>query len=425
MTIHLRTVPSRATRRRHSAAPAAAAWRPLRIVMIGQKGLPATFGGIEHHVEEVGRRLAERGHHVTVFCRSSYGAARDAAYLGMELRSAPTVGTKHLDAIVHSASSTALGLLGGADIVHYHGIGPGLLSPVPHYLSHARVVLTIHGLDHQRGKWGHAAQAVLGAGHWMSGHLPDRTVVVSRALEQHYLEHFSHGCDYIPNGVVEPPDLPAQRIVDELGLTPGGYALFVGRLVPEKAPDQLLRAYRRVPGNLPLVVVGDSSFTDDYTGQVRDLAAQDPRVMLTGFAYGDLLAELYRHAAAFVQPSLLEGLPLTLLEAASHGTPVVASDIAPHLEVLGANAPGRRVFPAGDEAGLASALTTALAAPQEERAAAADLRRQVLDTYRWDAAVDQLEQLYLEEVRVAPQTSRLRRRPAAALPGGTLGRTRW
>ncbi|WP_331115859.1 glycosyltransferase family 4 protein [Oryzihumus sp.] len=391
--------------------------------MIGQKGLPATFGGIEHHVEEVGRRLAERGHLVTVFCRSSYGAATGAAYLGMELRSAPTVGTKHLDAIVHSASSTALGLLAGADIVHYHGIGPGLLTPVPHYLSRAKVVLTIHGLDHQRGKWGHAAQAVLGAGHWMSGHLPDRTVVVSRALESHYREHFSHGCDYIPNGVVEPPDLPARRIVDELGLTPGGYALFVGRLVPEKAPDQLLRAYRRVPGNLPLVIVGDSSFTDDYADQVRDLATRDPRVMLPGFAYGDLLAELYRHAAVFVQPSLLEGLPLTLLEAASHGTPVVASDIAPHLEVLGLPAAGRRIFAAGDEDGLTRQISSALEGGEAERSGAAALRHQVLDTYRWDTAVDQLEQLYLQEVRVAPPTHRPRR-PASA-PGANVRGTLW
>lgn len=385
--------------------------------MIGQKGLPATFGGIEHHVEEVGRRLAERGHDVTVFCRTTYGSGGDTAYLGMHLRNAPTVGTKHLDAIVHSASSTALGLLGGCDIVHYHGLGPGLLTPVPHYLSPAKVVVTIHGLDHQRGKWGHAAQAVLGAGHWMSGHVPDRTVVVSRALERHYREHFRHGCDYIPNGVVEPADVPARRIVDELGLMPGGYLLFVGRLVPEKAPDQLLRAYRRVPGNLPLVVVGDSSFTDDYTSQLRALAAQDPRVVLPGFAFGDLLAELYRHAAAFVQPSLLEGLPLTLLEAASHGTPVVASDIEPHVEVLGHPAPGRHIFHAGDEADLAGQLAAVIAAGPAERAGAELLRREVLDTYCWDTAVDQLERLYLQEATVTAPHRHPRRGQAPALHG--------
>ena len=392
--------------------------------MIGQKGLPATFGGIEHHVEEVGRRLAERGHQVTVFCRSTYGTPGDAAYLGMQLRTAPTVGTKHLDAIVHSASSTALGLLGGCDIVHYHGMGPGLMTPLPHFLSPAKVVLTVHGLDHQRGKWGPAAQAVLGAGHWVSGHVPDRTVVVSRALERHYREHFSHGCDYIPNGVVEPPDLPARRIVDELGLTPGGYALFVGRLVPEKAPDQLLRAYRRVPGNQPLVVVGDSSFTDDYARHLHALAAEDPRVVLTGFAYGDLLGELYRHAAVFVQPSLLEGLPLTLLEAASHGTPVVASDIEPHVEVLRRSAPGRRIFRTGDETALAAQLTAALQASQVERVGAGLLRREVLDTYRWDAVVDQLEALYLQEVPVRSPRRRMRDADATVLPR-QAGRTSW
>ena len=394
------------------------AWRPLRIVMIGQKGLPATYGGIEHHVEEIGSRLAERGHQVTVFCRSSYGSAGDTAYLGMRLRRAPTVGTKHLDAIVHSASSTALGLLGGCDIVHYHGLGPGLLTPVPHFLSPAKVVLTVHGMDHQRTKWGHGAQAVLGAGHWMSGHLPDRTIVVSRALERHYSEHFRHGCDYIPNGVAEPVDLPPRRIVDELGLTPGGYVLFVGRLVPEKAPDLLLRAYRDVPGNVPLVVVGDSSFTDAYAEDLRSSAARDPRVRMVGYAYGDLLSELYRHAAVFVQPSLLEGLPLTLLEAASYGTPVVASDIEPHLEVLGQgpDRPGRHVFRAGDPVGLARRLTVALSDAAAEGRAAQELRQEVLQRYRWESAVQQLEHLYLQETTPSPIAGRHLRRGPVPVP---------
>ena len=377
-------------------------WRPLHIAMIGQKGLPATFGGIEHHVQQVGRRLVERGHRVTVFCRSSYGAPIQPEYLGMELRRAPTVGTKHLDAIVHSASSTALSMLAGYDVVHYHGLGPGLLAPAPRYLSPAAVVVTIHGLDHERNKWGRGARAVLGVGHWMSGHVPDRTVVVSRSLERHYLEVFGRQCAYIPNGVEEPPDLPARRIIDELGLSPGWYALFVGRLVPEKAPDLLLRAYRRVPGDRPLVVVGDSSFSDDYTATLRELARADPRVIFTGFAYGDLLAELYRHAAVFVQPSLLEGLPLTLLEAVSHGTPVVASDIDPHVEVLGEHeGPGSRTFRSGDEDDLFAKLSAALESAAEERAAAAALRRTVLSRYRWDEAVDLIERLYLEEAETA------------------------
>ena len=122
---------------------------------------------------------------------------------------------------------------------------------------------------------------------------------------------------------------------------------------------------------MPLVVVGDSSFSDRYTTQTREMAALDPRVVLTGFAHGDLLSELYQHAALFVQPSLVEGLPLTLLEAASHGTPVLASDIAPHVQVLGeSGGPGRRLFAADDAVSLTTALVGALADPPGERAAA-------------------------------------------------------
>jgi glycosyltransferase involved in cell wall biosynthesis len=373
-------------------------WRSLRIAMIGQKGLPATFGGIEHHVEEVGRRLAERGHHVTVFCRRSYSKASGTSYRGMRLRTAPTIGTKHLDAIVHSGTSTALAMAGHFDVLHYHGLGPGLMSPIPRFLSGAGVVQTVHGLDHQRGKWGVGARTVLGSAHWLSGHVPHRTVVVSRALGESYQSTFDRTCDYIPNGVDEPAHLPPRGIVDVLGLEPGRYLLFVGRFVPEKAPDLLLRAYRRIAGELPLVMVGDSSFTDQYTAQLKELAAGDPRVRFTGFVYGDLLSELYRYAQVFIQPSLLEGLPLTLLEAASYARPIVASDIAPHREVLGEldGVAGRRMFPSGDELALAEVLRQAMADQDAEALGAQQLCEEVRAGYRWDSAVTALERLYLE-----------------------------
>jgi glycosyltransferase involved in cell wall biosynthesis len=386
-------------------------WRPLDIAMIGQKGLPATFGGIERHVEEIGWRLAARGHKVRVYCRNSYGEFGGSDYRGMELRVVPTVASKHLDAIVASATSTGLAMAARSDIVHFHALGPGLMAPLPRYLSRAGVVLTVHGLDHQRGKWGRGAQALLGSAHWMSGRVPKRTIVVSRDLQQHYRTEFGRSTDYIPNGVDDPPVLPPCRIVSELGLEPGRYALFVGRLVPEKAPDQLIRAFGAVPGDRKLVIVGDSSFSQDYTDHLKELARRDPRVVFTGFAFGDLLSELYRHAGVFVQPSLLEGLPITLLEAASYGVPVVTSDIAPHLEVMGpVSGPGRRTFPTGDVAALTQALTAALAgtapdcaAYRAERDGADDLRKEVLAGYNWEDATDQLERLYLS---VAPRPLR-------------------
>ena len=363
--------------------------------MIGQRGVPATFGGIERHVEEIGARLAARGHEVTVFCRTNYVAERLSEYRGMRLVHLPTVSSKHLDAIVHSSLATASAVGRGYDIVQYHALGPGTLAVVPRYLTRAKVVQTIHGRDDERSKWGGTAQRLLRAAGWMSGHVPDATVVVSRALKASYRERY--GCDavYIPNGVDEPTTpVGSDEIAARFALTPRSYLLFVGRLVPEKAPDTLIRVVAGLPGDTRLVVAGGSSFTDDYTALLESLAARDARVVMAGYVHGKVLAELYANAGAFVLPSTLEGLPLTLLEAASYGTPVIVSDIAPNLEIVEGDGPGHRVFPAGDESGLRRAIDTVLTDPDAERAGAAELRARVLSTYSWDEAAEATERLY-------------------------------
>jgi glycosyltransferase involved in cell wall biosynthesis len=371
----------------------------LRIAMIGQRGLPATYGGIEHHVEEIGRRLVERGHQVTVFCRTNYVERAMADYHGITLRHLPTVGTKHLDAVMHSALSTVAAVPARFDIVHYHALGPGVMAPLPRYLTGAKVVQTIHGLDHLRAKWGSGSKAALRAAAWLSGHVPDATIVVARFLTDYYRETYGREAVYVPNGVDEPVWRPARQIVEQYELEPGSYLLFLGRLVPEKAPDVLIRAFRRLPGDQRLVIAGGSSFTTGFVDELHALAKADPRVLFTGYVYGELLDELYSNAAGFVLPSLLEGLPLTLLEAASYGTPVIASSIPPHLEVLGAEAPGRRLCPAGDEDALLAAVERNGADPEAERAGAKELRQHVLDAYRWEDAVDATESIYRDVLK--------------------------
>ena len=369
----------------------------LRVAMIGQRGVPATFGGIEHHVEQLGCRLAAKGHEVTVFCRTNYVVDRQPTYRGMRLRHLPTVSSKHLDAFAHSGLSTFSALARDFDVLHYHALGPGLLTPLPRYLSKARVVQTIHGLDNERAKWGLGARAVLTSAAWLSAHVPDTTIVVSKALADFYQQRYGRSTVHIPNGVNPPASQPGPaEIALRWGLKKGSYILFVGRLVPEKAPDLLIRAFGAVPGDLRLVIAGDSCFTDGYAAAIREAADADPRVLLTGYVYGRALAELYHNAAAFVLPSALEGFPLTLLEAASFGTPVIASDIPPHLEVAGRDGPGHRLFRQGDTDDLTAALQRGLADPLFEREGAAVLRAQVLRRYRWDDVAEVTEQAYLD-----------------------------
>ena len=382
----------------------------MRIAMIGQKGLPATFGGVEHHVEELSTRLAARGHDVTVFCRAGYSAGRHD-YRGTRLRHVPTVRTKHLDAIVHSGLSTIVSMLHAPDVIHYHALGPGLFAPLPRYLSTARVVLTVHGLDHHRAKWGQVARTVLRTAAWISARVPDATIGVSSALEEHYRSHFGRSIAYVPNGTTPRQPRPADQITSRYGLAPGSYVLFVGRLVPEKAPDLLIRAFQRIRDDVRLVIVGGSSFTDDYAASLRRQAAGDPRVLFTGYVYGTLLEELYSNAAAFVLPSSLEGLPLTLLEAISFGTPVVVSDIPPHEEIVGDDGPGRHLFPTGDEAALADAVAKAVAGYRDEHERAMLFSKHITDSYSWDDVVGATEELY-ERVLRTPAASSLRVRYA-------------
>ena len=178
----------------------------------------------------------------------------------------------------------------------------------------------------------------------------------------------------------------------------------------------LLRAFRSLPGDLRLVIVGGSSFTADYVEEVERMAADDPRVTMTGYLHGKELDELYANAAVFVLPSVVEGMPLTLLEAAAHGTPILASDIAPHLEVLGADAPGGRVFRCGNETELRDALVAMMGQLPRERQGAEENRRRVLDEYNWDNAATRLSDLYRQVCGLLP-------RPGAPLPRVTSGQS--
>lgn len=395
--------------------------RPLRIAMIGQRGVPATYGGVEHHVEHLGRRLAGRGHHVTVFCRPGYVPERRDVHDGMRLCHVPTLSTKHLDAIVHSLTCTVAALPRRPDIVHYHALGPGLCAPLPRYLSSARVVQTVHGFDDRRAKWGRAAQAVLRTARRASELVPDAVVAVSQEVEKEYLRTRRGLTVHIPNGVEEPTGTPSEQAISRFGVRPGRYVLFVGRLVPEKAPDLLIEAFRGLEGDIDLVVAGGASFTAGYVERLEGLAGADRRVRLPGYVYGDELAALYAHAAAFVQPSSLEGMPLTLLEAMSHGTPVVASGIAPHVEVLGAGGPGGRVFRSGDAASLREVLARVLADRAGERAGAAACREDVLRRYSWEAAADALEDLYRGLLSGPGSLGGRARRRGPSRPAGPAG----
>lgn len=368
--------------------------------MIGQRGLPPTHGGVEHHVAEVSVRLARRGHEVVVFCRRNYNGGRERDYRGVQLRYVPTVATKHLEAAIHSGLASVATVGRGFDVVHYHAVGPGIWSPIPRWLTGAVVVQTIHGLvvadasDGSRGKWGRGARRVLHIADWMSMRVPDAVVVVGEYLLGHYSARTGI-TRHISNGVAIDTRGDAS-VLARLGIDTGRYVLFVGRLIPEKAVDQLILAFGAVATDAQLVIVGGSSFTDEYELKLKELAYEDPRVVMTGYAYGSDLASLYAGAALYVQPSILEGFPLTVLEASAHGLPMVLSDIPGHLEVIPQQRAGAILFPAGDVVALTEAIALGLRDAEGDRPAARAAGTQVIEKHSWDAVTDEVESLYLE-----------------------------
>lgn len=368
----------------------------IRVAMIGQKGYPPVHGGIERHVAELARRLVPRGFEVCIYSRPHYSDLHGASDVpGVTVRRLPSIPTKHLDAISHTVLAS-LDVLGRpADIVHYHALGPGLMAWLPRYLGRRRTVTTVHGLDWARDKWGHFARGVLRLGEVASARLPDRTIVVSRALREHYRAEHRAAADYIPNGITPPNYRPAS-VLTAAGL-PERFILFAARLVPEKGCHLLLDAHAKLPRPMrrefPLLIAGDAGFTDGYAAGLRERA--HPEATFLGYVHGEILEALFSHATVMVLPSTLEGLSITLLEGMGYGRCCLVSDIPPNLEAAAGHAD---VFPSGDAAALRTRLQGLLEDPGRRRALAEAGQLHAIEHYSWDRVAERTAALYRELV---------------------------
>lgn len=373
----------------------------LSVAMIGLRGIPATHGGVEHAVEHLSVELAELGHDVTVYARKAYSDIRTPEHQGVHLRYVGQIDTKHLEAASHTLLSVLHAIRSRHyDVVHIHASGPALFSFLPRMAGIATVV-TVHGEDWRRAKWGRLAQAALRTGLRVAATVPDRTIVVSQELQRHLRATYGAHTAHIPNGI-DASQFADTEPLEELTADP--FVLFLGRLVPEKGVHTLLRAFARTDLDHRLVIAGPGTHTSDYVAELEALAAQDPRVELLGPVYGRRKSWLLNNASLFVQPSTLEGMPIALLEAAACGRPCLVSDIPEHLEVISSNKSRlAATFAAGDEADLALALERAfcLQGPPDP----GPLRERVIEDYRWPNIARTTEAVYREAMAAHAATS--------------------
>lgn len=366
--------------------------------MLGLRGFPDVQGGVEKHTEQLCTRLVNLGCQVEVVVRSpSQPVENGNSWRGIKFTRIWAPRSSGLEAVIHTFLGVLYAAIKRPDILHIQAIGPALFAPLARLLG-LNVVVTHHGPDYEREKWGGFARSVLRLGEYCGMRFSHRSIAISSVIRELVREKHNVKCDLIHNGVVIPEIPKTSKTLVEFGLEPGSYILMVSRLVEEKRHLDLIEAFSRawLPG-WKLAIVGGSDHPDDYEQKVISAAAKVPGVVLTGFQKGLRLQELFAHAGLFVLPSTHEGLPIAMLEALSYGLPVVASNIPANVEI-GLDA--ESYFPVGD----VEALTIAIqqhSRPLDDVTDRTFVRHWVGEKYDWHRIAEQTLGVYRSIV--APQ----------------------
>jgi len=305
----------------------------MKIALIGSRGIPARYSGFEQFYEQFAVRLAERGHEVTVYNRSHFIKDVKHEYKGVRIVSLPSIPTKHLDTIVHTALSTLHALFFRYDVIYTCIAGN---SPViwPPRLFKTKTVLNVDGEDWAREKWTGFAKWYQLKCEWLATKTANVLIADAKGVQKRYRDKYKTGTVFVPYGanICRDEGLGA---LEKWGLQSGEYFLYVGRFVPENSIDLLIRAFKRVKTEKKLVVVGDAPYTGEYKAEIKRLAAEDHRVVLTGYTFGDDYAQISSHAYAYVQPSGVDGTRPALLDQMGFGNCVLVRNSTVNMEVIG------------------------------------------------------------------------------------------
>ncbi|MFH1233839.1 MAG: glycosyltransferase family 4 protein [Patescibacteria group bacterium] len=367
----------------------------MNIYFIGQKGIPAKFGGVETHVEELATRLVKAGHQVYAYTRPNYTDPKLKKFKGVNLISLPTIATKHLDAIAHTFIACLDLIKRDVDIIHFHSIGPSSLIWLVKILNPGvPVVATFHTRCYEHQKWGSLAKLYLKFGEKVLCSQSDRVISISQSLVGYVEKKYKVVADYIPNGVALSKNFPAQKI-KKLGLKKDNYILTVSRLIRHKGIHYLIKAYRQIKTDKKLVIVGDGCYTDDYVRELKSLADGCDSIIFTGSQTDRILAELFSNAYLFVQPSESEGLSIALLEAMSYGKCSLVSDIPENIEAIGNN---NITFKNKSINSLKNKLIHLLNNPLLVKKYGEKLKARVKKSYNWENIASQTVKVYEQAI---------------------------
>lgn len=372
----------------------------MKIAMIGQKGMPAIYGGVEKHTQDLASRLVLVGHEVVVYSRKWYTKKNDGEINGVTIKHLPSIHTKHLDTITHSFLATIHAIISRCDVIHYHGVGPSLVAWMPRlFAPKIKVIVTFHSIDRYHQKWGWFAKLILRWGEWAACKFPRETITVSKGLYNYCLNEFKKETVYIPNGVELDIQTGGEELIARFGLKKNEYFLMVSRLIPHKGVHVLVAAFNAFKKENPdsrtkLTIAGGSARTDKYFAALREIAAGNSDIVFTDFQSNKTLNALYNNCAILIHPSFNEGLPITVLQAMTFSKPVLLSAIEAHLEL---SQDHDVFFKENSVSDLKKKLTDFISWSEEKRKKIGEEnRRTVEENYDWGKIVRETEDVYLK-----------------------------
>lgn len=361
----------------------------MKIFVTGTRGIPDIPGGVEKHCQELFPRIASKGHEILLCTRDSYVTKKIDEWRRVKLINCFAPRIKSFEAIVHTFISLLKARCYCPDVVHIHAIGPSLLAPLARVMG-LKVVVTNHGPDYDRQKWGKVARFMLRLGEKMGGLFANEVIVISSIIGDIIRERCHLESNLIYNGVTIPQKSRDSDFLTQIGAEPGRYILATARFVPEKGLHDLINAFKWLESDYKLVIAGDADHETEYSRNLRRMVAGEDRIILPGYITGEPLNQVYSHARLFVLPSYHEGLPISLLEALSYGLPVLVSDIPANKELA---LPKERYFRCGDVGDLKTNMRMLLkkGMPKEERD---KMRSQIKEKYNWDKIAEQTIEVY-------------------------------
>ena len=369
----------------------------MKIAMIGHKRIPSREGGVEIVVEELSTRLVKRGYQVDVYNRKGRNIQDKNAdkenrkikkYKGVNIITIPTINKKGLDALIYSFFASIRAIFGKYDILHYHAEGSCAMLWIPH-LFRKKIVVTIHGLDWQRAKWGGFATKYIKFGEKLAAKYADEIIVLSKGIQKYFKDTYNRDTKFIPNGVNKPTLRQAKIIKEKYGLEKDSYILFLARIVPEKGLHYLIEAFKKIDTDKKLVIAGEASHTNDYLKKIKKSIKDDNRIIMTGFVQGIELQELYSNCLVYCLPSDVEGMPLSLLEAISYGCNCLVSDIEENKQIT--EEANVITFKNGNIGDLEEKLQKLLNNDNKNKVYAND---EFFKVHNWDYIEEKIEKIY-------------------------------